>query len=99
MPASDTRPQNNRPAAQLPAVAGSHFLEIDWSRRRLWVAGQRLHHGLTGVLLAGAGLAGIAAHSGDARRSFRWALLGTMLMAHDWHDREIWFERGPGTQP
>jgi hypothetical protein len=24
---------------------------------------------------------------------------GASLMAHDWKDRSIWFERGYGTQP
>jgi hypothetical protein len=27
------------------------------------------------------------------------ALTGGVLMAHDWKDRELWFERGRGTQP
>jgi hypothetical protein len=48
------------------------IVRYDKRRRRLWVCGQRLHHGLTGVLLAGAGMA---------------------LMAHDWDDRSIWFDR------
>lgn len=81
-----------------PWTAGNQLLGIDWAQRRVWVVGQRLHHGLTGALIAGAGLAGLAARSRDARRSMRWALLGGMLMAHDWHDRAIWFKRGPGTQ-
>ena len=33
------------------------IVRYDAGRRRLWVCGQRLHHGLTGVLLAGAGMA------------------------------------------
>jgi hypothetical protein len=99
MSASVNRPPDERPAAGRPWTAGNGLLGIDWTRRRLWVGGQRLHHGVTGALLAGAGLAGLAAHSSDARRSVRWALVGTMLMAHDWHDRAIWFERGVGTQP
>lgn len=33
------------------------LVRYDSSRKRLWVAGQRLHHGLTGALLAGAGMA------------------------------------------
>jgi len=42
------------------------------------VGGQRVHHGLTGVLLA---------------------LTATALMAHDWKDRPMQFERGAGHQP
>jgi hypothetical protein len=52
--------------------AGRLF-RYDPELRRVWVGGQRLHHGLTGALLAG---------------------LGLVLMAHDWHDRSRWFERG-----
>ncbi len=51
---------------------------MDVPRRRVWVCGQRVHHGLTGALLA---------------------LMGTVLMAHDWKDRPLWFQRGVGNQP
>jgi hypothetical protein len=33
------------------------FLRYDAERRRVWVCGQRLHHGLTGALLTAAGIA------------------------------------------
>ena len=33
------------------------LLRYDAERRRVWVCGQRLHHGLTGALLTAAGLA------------------------------------------
>jgi hypothetical protein len=49
------------------------LLRYDSERRRVWICGQRLHHGLTGVVLAAAGIA---------------------LMAHDRHDRSIWFRLG-----
>jgi hypothetical protein len=45
----------------------------DSAKRRLWICGQRCHHGATGALLLAAGCA---------------------LMAHDWHDRGLWFRRG-----
>ena len=54
------------------AIAGGK-VRIDTARRRVWIGDQRLHHGLTGVVLAAAGL---------------------VLMAHDWHDRSVWFRRG-----
>ena len=38
-------------------VMAGGLLRYDRSRRRVWVCGQRLHHGLTGVFLAGAGMA------------------------------------------
>jgi hypothetical protein len=33
------------------------LVSYDGVRRRVWIGSQRLHHGLTGALLAGAGLA------------------------------------------
>ena len=39
---------------------GGGLIRFDARRRRLWVCGQRLHHGLTGVFLASAGMALIA---------------------------------------
>jgi hypothetical protein len=53
-------------------------VHYDSRRRRLWVLGQRCHHGATGALLAA---------------------IGAVLMAHDWKDRTIWFERGWQSQP
>ena len=69
-------------------------IRYDRSRRRVWIAGQRLHHGLTGALVTSAGLAGLAVHRFTARGGIEWALLGTALMAHDWHDRTAWFRPG-----
>ncbi len=60
----------NRP----PWTHGNRLLGYDPELRRVWICGQRLHHGTTGVLLAAT---------------------GTILMAHDWKDRPLWFERGP----
>jgi len=51
---------------------------VDPARRRLWVCGQRVHHGSTGLFLAA---------------------LGAALVAHDWKDRPIWFQRGWQNQP
>ncbi len=55
-------------------------LYYDRRSRRLWIRGQRCHHGATGALLASAGAMAIAA--------------GGLLMAHDWKDRGRWFARG-----
>ncbi len=68
------------------------LIHYDPTVRRLWLHGQRCHHGATGVLLAGTGLAGVL-----ALRSRTLATLlaaGTVLMAHDWRDRAVWFARG-----
>jgi hypothetical protein len=71
------------------------LVRYEGERRRVWICGQRLHHGLTGALLASLGVAGLAAHRITPRGGFEWALLGTALMAHDWHDRTVWFQVGP----
>jgi hypothetical protein len=63
--------------------------------RRVWIGGQRLHHGATGAAVAAAGVAGFAARRISMRDCLPVALVGTLLMAHDWKDREVWFARGP----
>lgn len=73
---------------------GGGLVSYDATRRRLWIGDQRLHHGLTGFLLAGFGVAGLAARRLTPRGGVEWALFGSVLMAHDWRDRSRWFERG-----
>jgi hypothetical protein len=70
------------------------LVRYDPELRRVWIGGQRLHHGLTGAFLAGLGLSGLAARRLTARGCVEAALLGVVLMAHDWRDRSCWFERG-----
>ena len=80
------------------------LVEYDALRRRLWIFGQRCHHGATGTLVAAAAFLVLATESAvdpdPAPRSV-FALVaasGALMMAHDWKDRSIWFERGRGTQ-
>jgi len=75
------------------------LVEYDSVRRRLWISGQRCHHGATGALVAGLGLTGLAVQVADLRTALSIAASGGLLMAHDWRDRSMWFERGAGTQP
>ena len=79
-----------------PRKLANGCIEVDLERRRLWVGGQRVHHGVTGIVLATAGLAGLAARRFTMRGGLEWTLLGSALIAHDWHDRSVWFKRGPG---
>lgn len=72
-------------------------VHYDTTRRRLWIYGQRCHHGATGALLASAGAAVTLATLTPACAAMVAA--GTVLMVHDWHDRSIWFERGWQNQP
>ena len=52
---------------------GIRLIRYDRGNRRLWVLGQRVHHGFIGIVLA---------------------TLGAVLVAHDWKDRPVWFQRG-----
>jgi hypothetical protein len=72
-----------------------HLVGYDPDLRRVWVGGQRVHHGATGTALALAGLAGLAARRLALRDSVPLALVGATLMAHDWKDRGNWFRPGP----
>jgi hypothetical protein len=74
-------------------VHAPRFVEYDAFRRRLWILGQRCHHGATGSFVAAA-----AVLIGRRRSRFALALTGSALMVHDWKDRPIWFERGHGSQ-
>jgi hypothetical protein len=81
-------------------------VEYDALRRRLWILGQRCHHGATGSVLAA--IACLALISDQTlidkpivgpRSALAAAVAsGALLMAHDWKDRTIWFERGRGSQ-
>ena len=73
-----------------PWTRGNRLVGYDRELRRLWVGGQRLHHGATGIALALAGLARLS----RSRRALAWTLAGTALVAHDWKDRAVWFAGG-----
>jgi hypothetical protein len=70
----------------------SKTLHLDRARRRLWIRGQRCHHGATGALLAGAGV--VALMGLRVRPLAGLVAAGGLLMAHDWKDRSLWFARG-----
>jgi hypothetical protein len=74
---------------------GNGVLGVDPERRRVWIGGQRLHHGLTGIAVATASLANLALRRSEANRAIAWVLAGGVLMAHDWKDRSVWFRGGP----
>jgi predicted phage tail protein len=74
-------------------------IHYDAARRRLWLFGQRCHHGATGAVLTAAGAALVAGRFVAPTGFAALAATGTILMAHDWKDRTMWFERGYGSQP
>lgn len=73
---------------------GNRAVGFDTELRRVWIGGQRLHHGASGVAVLCAGVAGVLAGRTDGRRAIAWALAGSAMIAHDWKDRSIWFQRG-----
>jgi hypothetical protein len=86
----------------------SHPIVFDARRRRLWIFGQRCHHGATGALItATAGavlarkqtLAGARAASSALAQTATLAVVGSLMMLHDWKDHSFWFEIGRGSQP
>ena len=80
---------------QNPWTAGNRIIGWDPVRRRVWVGGQRLHHGATGIALAGTALARLATRRAPINRALAWTIAGGAMMAHDWKDRGVWFRRGP----
>jgi len=68
------------------------LVEYDAISRRLWIRGQRCHHGATGALLASAGV--LALMGLRVRPLAGVVAAGGLLMAHDWKDRSVWFARG-----
>ena len=92
-------------------------VEYDLIRRRVWIRGQRCHHGATGLVVAGLACIGLFSENlpagkppldsrtmlatvlTDSRTMLAGVLTGGAMMAHDWKDRSIWFERGRGSQP
>ncbi len=71
----------------------------DAARRRLWIFGQRCHHGATGVVMAAAACLGLLGEPHARRPAVIVLAAGGVMIVHDWKDRTIWFERGFGTQP
>ena len=79
--------------------ATSTLVHYNAEQRRLWLAGQRCHHGAGGALLTGLAAAGLIAAKLHPRGVTALLATGSVLMAHDWHDRSLWFSRGWQDQP
>ena len=84
------QPRSTHPARRI--------VEYDSLRHRVWILGQRCHHGATGTVLATAACLVLAAERQGLRALAALAVAGGALMAHDWNDHAIWFERGYGSQ-
>jgi len=77
----------------------SSLFEYDAVRRRLWILGQRCHHGATGALVTSAALTALVTHALTPKGTVALAATGSLLMMHDRHDRSIWFRPGHQHQP
>jgi hypothetical protein len=85
------------------AIGIWNLVEYDGRQRRVWIRGQRCHHGATGSVVAVAaflaliaGQAPLSRPRAPSRSLAVLALAGGALMAHDWKDRSLWFARGRG---
>ncbi len=78
----------------LQHAAARRPIHYDAVRRRLWICGQRCHHGATGALLTAVGAVGVLASALRPLRAATLLATGSLLMAHDWKDRPVWFQRG-----
>lgn len=76
------------------SMASRSIITYDHAVRRLWLCGQRVHHGATGAGVATVGAVALAAHLMPQRRGLMALLVGTALMIHDVKDRRSWFQRG-----
>jgi len=82
------------------------LVEYDALRHRLWILGQRCHHGATGSVVAVAAFLALVSDPAPIGKPYTGprsilaltAAGGALMMAHDWKDRSIWFERGRGSQ-
>ena len=74
----------------------TRLVEYDSNHRRIWILGQRCHHGAAGTVVAAGACLEMILH----RDASMVALVatGAALMVHDWDDRSHWFERGRGSQ-
>jgi hypothetical protein len=75
------------------------LVEYDALRRRVWILGQRCHHGATGSLLAAVACLGLIAERDNENPLLALIATGGVLMAHDWKDHSFWFQLGRGNQP
>ncbi len=70
------------------------LVEYDALQHRLWIMGQRCHHGATGSVVAALACVGLAVERAGRPPLLMLAAAGGALMAHDWKDRPFWFQRG-----
>jgi hypothetical protein len=87
----------------VPRAKAKSLVEYDALGHRVWIFGQRCHHGATGSVVATVAFLGLAIgpvtearQLGNSRSMLALAAAGGALMVHDWKDRSVWFAREPG---
>jgi hypothetical protein len=82
------------------------LVEYDGLRRRVWIFGQRCHHGATGSVVATLACMGLVLgpaievrQLAGPRSMLALAAAGGALMVHDWKDHSEWFARDAGRRP
>ena len=94
-PAQDLSPAALDAQPASPWTVGNRLIGVDLERYRVWIGGQRLHHGATGIALAVTTIARLLVSGRSARRGLPWVIAAGAMVAHDWKDRAVWFRRGP----
>jgi hypothetical protein len=91
------------PPPQTRAGSIRRLVEYDKLRNRVWIFGQRCHHGATGSLVATLACVNLVLgpatdmrQLGGPRSMLALAAAGGALMIHDWKDHSVWFAREPG---
>ena len=82
------------------------LVQYDALRHRVWILGQRCHHGATGSVVASmacvslmlAPPAGADRQLRGPRSMLALVAAGGALMVHDWKDRSRWFAREAAPQ-
>ena len=89
-----------------PGHIQRRIVEYDALRHRLWILGQRCHHGATGSVVATVAFVRLLADPSSRHDPVKalpsiiaMVAAGGAMMAHDWKDHDFWFELGHGTQP
>ena len=73
------------------------LVDYDPLEHRLWILGQRCHHGAAGSVVAAAACLVMLGEREGLKALIPVLVTGGVLMAHDWHDRSVWFKHGYGT--
>jgi hypothetical protein len=94
---------SSKGSAPQPLAGRAKRLVYYDARGRVWILGQRCHHGATGSVVATLACMGLVLGPAmdtrqlvGARSMLALAAAGGALMIHDWKDHSVWFARDSG---